>query len=362
MSSIWGKNLKISIFGESHSGGIGVVVDGLPAGIELNMEKVYESMKRRMPVSADYSTARKETDSVEILSGFFNGFTTGTPLAGIIRNHDTHSADYEELKVKPRPSHADHTGYVKYGGYGDYRGGGHFSGRLTAPIVFAGSIAEQWLAESGIFIGAHIASIGEVEDADFSDHINPLEIASMLKKEFAVLDEEQGIKMREIISRAKEQGDSVGGTIECVVVGVPVGLGDPIFDGVESIISQMMFSIPAVKGVEFGAGFGLATMRGSSANDAPTLSGGRITYKTNNNGGVLGGISNGMPIVFRAAIKPTASIAAKQETVDLLKKENTTLKITGRHDSCIVPRAVEVVRCGASLCLADLLLEDKKYG
>jgi chorismate synthase len=189
-----------------------------------------------------------------------------------------------------------------------------------------------------------------------------LEIASILKKEFAVLDEEQGIKMREIISRAKEQGDSVGGTIECVVVGVPVGLGDPIFDGVESIISQMMFSIPAVKGVEFGAGFGLATMRGSSANDAPTLSGGRITYKTNNNGGVLGGISNGMPIVFRAAIKPTASIAAKQETVDLLKKENTTLKITGRHDSCIVPRAVEVVRCGASLCLADLLLEDKKYG
>jgi chorismate synthase len=361
MSSIWGKNLKISVFGESHSSAIGVVVDGLPAGIGIDFEKVDASLKRRMPVSADYSTARKETDEVEILSGFFNGHTTGTPLAGIIRNRDAHSADYDELRTKPRPSHADHTGFVKYDGFGDYRGGGHFSGRLTAPIVFAGSIAEQWLVQKGICIGAHIASIGEYSDTPFSIQTAAQDIRVLLGKAIAVIDDHAGKKMLEAVSHAKEQGDSVGGVVECIAIGLPAGLGDPIFDSVESVLAGMMFSIPAVKGMEFGAGFSISKMRGSEANDAPVFMNGRITYKTNHNGGVLGGITNGMPLIFRTAFKPTASIASEQDTIDLLSKENTTIKIKGRHDACIVPRAVEVVRCAAALCLADLMLEGKKY-
>jgi len=361
MSSVWGRNLKISVFGESHSSAIGVIMDGLPAGIRIDMEKVNASMKRRMPKSADYSTARKEYDNVEILSGFFNGHTTGTPLACMIKNTDAHSHDYEDLRFKPRPSHADHTGYVKYDGFGDYRGGGHFSGRLTAPIVFAGSIAEQWLSEKGICIGAHIASIGEYADDDFTQDTTIQDFDSLPDKDLAVLNDMAGKKMMEAVSLAKAQGDSIGGVIECFATGVPAGLGDPFFDSAESVISQMMFSIPAVKGVEFGAGFSISKMRGSEANDAPLIKDGKIIYKTNRNGGILGGITNGMPLVFRVAVKPTASIAAEQDTVDIIKKENTTVTIKGRHDACIVPRAVEVVRCATALCLADLLLEDRKY-
>jgi chorismate synthase len=361
MSSVWGKNIRISVFGESHSNAIGVVLDGLPAGIRIDLDKVAASMKRRMPVSEAYSTARKEADAVEILSGFFDGHTTGTPLAGVIRNKDAHSYDYDELKTKPRPSHADHTGFVKYGGFGDYRGGGHFSGRLTAPIVFAGSIAEQWVADAGIRIGAHIASIGDVRDASFTDDTTKDVIDFLLDKDLAVLNDAAGKKMMEAVLNAKSKDDSLGGVIECIAIGIPAGLGDPLFGSVESVLSGIMFSIPAVKGIEFGDGFLIATMKGSAANDAPVFSDGRIAYKTNHNGGVLGGITNGMPLIFRTAIKPTASIAAEQDTVDLLTKENTTIKIKGRHDACIVPRAVEVVRCAAALCLADLLLEEKKH-
>ena len=361
MSSVWGRNIKISIFGESHSGAIGVVINGLPAGLKIDFDRVCASMKRRMPSCAAYSTARKETDAVEIVSGLFNGCTTGTPLCGFIKNKDAHSADYEELKYKIRPSHADHTGFVKYDGFQDYRGGGHFSGRLTAPLVFAGSIAEQWLEQSDILVRAHISSIGTVKDRPFSSQPDARDLNGLLKKDFPVLDDRAGKEMMEVISLAKSDLDSIGGVVECIATPMPQGLGDPIFDSLESVVAGMLFSIPAVKGVEFGAGFGIAEMRGSQANDAPVMHSGSILYKTNHNGGVLGGISNGMPLIVRAALKPTASIAAMQETVDLLLKENTTIQIKGRHDACIVPRAVEVVRCALALCLADLLLEDKKY-
>jgi chorismate synthase len=361
MSSIWGKNIKISVFGESHSGAIGVVIDGLPPGIRLDLKRVAASMKRRMPVLANYSTTRREADEVEIVSGFFNGYTTGTPLTGIIRNKDAHSADYEEMKNKPRPSHADLTGSLKYRGFNDYRGGGHFSGRLTAPIVFAGSVAEQWLAESGVHVGAHILSIGDATDTPFTDEIAADDIAALRRKDFAVLDDTAGQKMRDAISGAKALEDSLGGVIECIAVGVPAGIGDPMFESVESVVAGMLFSIPAVKGIEFGAGFSIAQKKGSEANDAPAFRGGFLSYKSNNNGGVIGGIANGMPVIFRAALKPTPSIAAEQDTVDLSLKQNTKLKIKGRHDACIVPRAVEVLRCAFALCLADLMLEDKKY-
>ncbi len=361
MSSVWGRNIKISIFGESHSAAIGIVVNGLPAGLKIDLDRVHAAMKRRMPVSAAYSTARKETDAVEIVSGFFNGCTTGTPLCGFIKNKDSHSADYDELKYKPRPSHADLTGYIKYGGFQDHRGGGHFSGRMTAPLVFAGSIAEQWLEQSGILVRAHIYSIGPVKDRPFNSQPDARDLEGLLYKDFPVLDDRAGKEMMEIVTLAKSDLDSIGGVVECIAAPMPAGLGDPMFDSLETIVAGMLFSIPAVKGVEFGTGFAIAGMRGSQANDAPSMEHGEIIYKSNHNGGVLGGISNGMPLIVRAALKPTASIAATQETVDMLTKENTTLQIKGRHDACIVPRAVEVVRCAVALCLADLLMEDKKY-
>lgn len=361
MSSMWGRNIKISLFGESHSAAIGVVIDGLPAGIAIDLDGIAACMKRRKPVGAAYSTQRKETDAVEVVSGLFEEHTTGSPLCGIIRNKDAHSADYDELRYRPRPSHADHTAYLKYDGFQDYRGGGHFSGRLTAPLVFAGAVAEQLILRSGIHVGAHIYSIGGCQDTPFGEKTSIADLAALKEKAFPVLDDAVGAQMQHQISLAKMDLDSIGGVVECAAVPVPPGLGDPIFGNLESVVSGLLFSIPAVKGVEFGDGFAITRLRGSQANDAPVIRKESVAYKTNHNGGVLGGISNGMPLIVRAALKPTPSISAEQETVDLQTMEDTTIQIKGRHDACIVPRAVEAVRCAVALALADLLLEDKKY-
>lgn len=358
MSGIWGRNLKVSIFGESHGTGIGITIDGLPSGFEIDLDKVNFEMGRRAPGKSPLSTARKEGDNVEILSGFFEGKTTGTPLCGIIRNKDNRSRDYGKLRDLMRPGHADYTGNIRYNGFNDYRGGGHFSGRITAPIVFAGAICKQILEKEGIKITSHVKSIGKVEDINF----NPLEIEeeimnNLLNMELPVLDKSVEEKMREEILNAKSEGDSVGGVIECAITGIKAGVGSPFFYSIESVISHLLFSVPAVKGVEFGEGFNITKLRGSEANDSMYYDGDQVKTRTNNNGGVIGGISNGMPIIFRAGIKPTASIIKKQETINIKTKENEELVIEGRHDPCIVQRAIPVIECIAAIGILDLMKE-----
>lgn len=358
MSGIWGRNLKVSIFGESHGTGIGITIDGLPSGFEIDLDKVNFEMGRRAPGKSPLSTARKEGDNVEILSGFFEGKTTGTPLCGIIRNKDNRSRDYGKLRDLMRPGHADYTGNVRYNGFNDYRGGGHFSGRITAPIVFAGAICKQILEKEGIKITSHVKSIGKVEDINF----NSLEIEeeimnNLLNMELPVLDKSVEEKMREEILNAKSEGDSVGGIIECAITGIKAGVGSPFFYSIESVISHLLFSVPAVKGVEFGEGFNITKIRGSEANDSMYYDGDQVKTRTNNNGGIIGGISNGMPIIFRAGIKPTASIIKKQETINIKTKENEELVIEGRHDPCIVQRAIPVIECIAAIGILDLMKE-----
>ncbi len=354
MSATFGKILKTTIFGESHSAAIGVVIDGIPSGMKIDEVLVRECMRRRAPNKSDASTKRSEPDLYEIVSGFFQGKATGTPLCAIIRNKDTRSQDYEKTAALLRPGHADYTGIIKYNGANDYRGGGHFSGRLTAPIVFAGSIARQLLESKGIQVGACIRSIADIED---QTAFTPDLFREVEQKELPAADDAAGARMRDAIAQARLDGDSLGGVIECVLNGVPAGVGEPFFDSVESRMAHMMFSVPAVKGIEFGAGFGMTRMRGSEANDTPVPKGEEVAFKSNNNGGINGGISNGMPIVFRVAIKPTASIFKPQETVNIKTMECETLQIHGRHDTCIVMRAVEVIKCAAALVIADLLLE-----
>ncbi len=358
MSSIWGNSLKIAIFGESHGKAIGVTIDGLPPGEEIDMEEVLFQMERRSPGRDRMSTNRKESDSPSIISGFYNGKTTGTPLTAIIENTDTRSVDYEDLKILPRPSHADYTGFIRYKGFADPRGGGHFSGRLTAPLVFAGAVCRQILKRRGIVIGAHIYSIGDIADTPF-DPVNidkePLENLSRMP--LPLNDREKEPKIRAAIEAARLDCDSLGGIIECAAVGLPAGIGSPIFDGVENAISSLVFGIPAVKGVEFGAGFAAATMKGSRCNDEFIVQKGEIKTKTNNSGGIQGGITNGMPIILRVAFKPTASIAKEQNTVNLHTLEEEKLIIKGRHDPCIVPRAVPVVESAIAVALCDLLKE-----
>ncbi|OPX48911.1 chorismate synthase [Clostridium thermobutyricum] len=358
MSGIWGRNLKVSIFGESHGTGIGITIDGLPSGFEIDLDKVNFEMGRRAPGKSPLSTARKEGDNVDILSGFFEGKTTGTPLCGIIRNKDNRSRDYGKLRDLMRPGHADYTGNIRYNGFNDYRGGGHFSGRITAPIVFAGAICKQILEKEGIKITSHVKSIGKVEDINF----NPLEIEeeimnNLLNMELPVLDKSVEEKMREEILNAKSEGDSVGGVIECAITGIKAGVGSPFFYSIESVIAHLLFSVPAVKGVEFGEGFNITKLRGSEANDSMYYDGDQVKTRTNNNGGVIGGISNGMPIIFRAGIKPTASIIKKQETINIKAKENEELVIEGRHDPCIVQRAIPVIECIAAIGILDLMKE-----
>ncbi|MCY6369991.1 chorismate synthase [Clostridium ganghwense] len=356
MSGIWGNNIRFSIFGESHGEAIGITIDGLESGIELDIEEINREMRRRAPGRNKMSTARNEKDEFEILSGYFNNRTTGTPLCAIIRNSDKRSKDYTKIKNIMRPSHADYTGNIRYSGFNDYRGGGHFSGRLTAPIVFAGAVAKQILRKKGIAIGSHIKSIGEIEEEYFDGvNIEKELLKELSYKEFAVINEEIGLKMKNEILKAKEEKDSLGGIVECAVLNLPTGIGSPFFNSVESVLSHLLFSIPAVKGVEFGAGFDISKMRGSKANDEICIEEGKVKTYTNNNGGILGGITNSMPIIFRAAFKPTPSIAKVQRTINIETKENTTIEIEGRHDPCIVQRAVPVVEAVTAMGILDLI-------
>lgn len=360
MSAIWGNNIKLSIFGESHGKAIGINIDGLPSGVELDLENIKREMIRRAPGKDNISTARKEKDEFQILSGYFNNKTTGTPLCVIIPNSDQHSKDYEKMKSIVRPSHGDFTGNIKYNGYNDYRGGGHFSGRITAPIVFAGAVAKQILKDKNIIVGSHIKSIGNINDDLFNKIDIKAELLEELKnKKFPVIKDEKGEEMQELILKAKEELDSVGGTIETAVINIPAGIGEPFFDSVESSIAHMIFSIPGVKGIEFGEGFNISKIRGSQANDEYYIKDNEVKTYTNNNGGILGGITNGMPIIFTTAMKPTPSIGKTQNTVDIEKKENVQIKIEGRHDPCIVPRALPVIEGATALVILDLLMERK---
>lgn len=361
MSGIWGNSIRISIFGESHGKAIGINIDGLKAGILLDLDNIKKEMQRRAPGNSEFSTPRKEGDEFEILSGYFEGRTTGTPLCAVIYNTDKKSEDYSQLKYIMRPSHGDYTGYIKYEGFNDYRGGGHFSGRLTAPLVFAGAVCKQLLLKRGITIGSHIASIGAEKDKTFNSTSSEADILNKLADSvFPVLDPNCEALMKEAIMKAKEQGDSLGGVIETIVLGVEPGVGEPFFDSVESTISHLVFSIPGVKGLEFGAGFAISSMNGSTANDEFYTDGIRVRTYSNNNGGVLGGVTNGMPIIFRTAFKPTASIGKRQRTVDVDKHTNTELMIRGRHDPCILPRAVPVVEAAAAIALLDLIMQNER--
>ena len=353
MSSTYGENLKLSIFGQSHGAAIGMTLDGIPAGLPVDVDTLQRFLNRRAPGQNDWSTPRKEEDRPEFLSGLVDGFTCGAPIAAIIHNTNTRSGDYANLKNVPRPGHADYTAEIKYGGYQDASGGGHFSGRLTAPLCIAGGLCKQWLADMGIHVGAHINQIGNVYDNPF-DPVHP--DLDAVSGSFPTLDEAAAEDMMDLIASAKAQGDSVGGVIECAVTGVPAGIGEPMFGGIESKIASVCYGIPAVKGVEFGAGFDVALIPGSESNDYFVITDGKITTDTNVCGGILGGISNGMPIIFRVAIKPTPSIAKAQRSVNLMTMEEVTLEIKGRHDPCIVPRAVPVVEAAAAIAIFDLIL------
>ncbi len=358
MSSIFGNNIKISLFGESHGKAIGINIDGLPSGIKLDMDNIRYELGRRAPGRDKLSTSRNESDDFEIISGYFNDRTTGTPLCAIIRNQDKRSKDYDRVKDLMRPSHADYTGYVKYKGFNDYRGGGHFSGRLTAPLVFAGAIAKGILHQDGIFIGSHIKSIGHLEDLDFDYASISQEIIDKLNKSyFPVLDESKGQMMKALILEAREDKDSLGGIIESAVINLKAGVGSPFFDGLDAHLAKLLFSVPGVKGLEFGAGFLFANMKGSQANDEIYIEDGDVLTYTNNNGGILGGISNGMPIIFKTAIKATSSIGKIQRTVNIAKGINSEITIEGRHDPCIVQRALPVVEAVAAIGILDLLME-----
>ena len=347
-SSFSGRRLRLSVFGQSHSEAIGMTLEGLPAGIPIDTEELQRFLSRRAPGQNDWSTPRRETDCPEFLCGLKDGFTCGTPITAILRNNNTKSRDYDQFKTLPRPGHADYTAEIKYHGYQDYAGGGHFSGRLTAPLCIAGGILLQELKRHGITIDARIISVGNVRD-------NTPFTSGVADKPFPVSDDEAGEAMRRVIAEAKADGDSVGGIVECIIRNLPAGLGEPMFDGLENQISRIVFAVPAVKGIEFGSGFAGATLRGSENNDPFCLKDGAIRTETNNHGGCLGGLSSGMPIVFRAAFKPTPSIAKPQRSVDLMTNEATILTIPGRHDPCVVPRAVPCIEAACAIALINLL-------
>lgn len=362
MSSWWGKSIRLSVFGESHSRAIGGVLDNLPPGLEIDADEIAFELKRRATGSSALATARKEPDIPEILSGVVNGKTTGTPLGFVIYNSDQHSKDYDNIKCVARPGHADYTGYLRYRGFNDHRGGGHFSGRLTAPIVFAGAIAKSALLKKGIYTVSRIKSIAGIEDAPCDFENMTYEKAKALKKMIIpTIDECAGKKMEEEVLRLKKELDSAGGVVECAIMNMEKGIGNPIFDAFESRLASLIFSIPAVKGLEFGRGFEISKMRGSEANDPFYADGEKICTKTNNNGGILGGITNGMPIVFRCAIKPTPSIAREQQSVNFVTGENSPITVHGRHDACIAVRAVSVIDACAALCAFDFLAEEKYF-
>lgn len=365
MSSTIGDIVRVTVFGQSHSEAIGCVVEGLPAGIEVDLEELQAFLDRRAPGRGATSTPRREADRPRFVSGLANGHTCGAPLCAEIQNTNTRSQDYEGLRRVPRPGHADYPAFVRYGNHHDVAGGGHFSGRLTAPLCIAGGIALQALESSlGIKIVAHIAQLGPEKATD--DPLNPLVFSedqrkSILANALPCVSEAAADAMYESIMTAKAEGDSVGGVIECAAYGMPVGVGDPMFDGIENRIAKAAFGIPAVKGVEFGAGFAASTLRGSENNDPYRYEHESVVPQTNNAGGILGGITTGAPIVWRCAIKPTPSIGIEQDSVDLATGANARLKVRGRHDPCIVPRAVPVVEAVCALALLDALVEEGKF-
>ena len=357
MSSTYGQHLKLSIFGQSHGEAIGVTLDGFPAGMEIDMDRLLAEMARRAPGQSLLTTARREADAPEFLSGVLNGRTTGQPICILIRNTNQRSRDYGDGVDLVRPGHADYTGHVRYFGYEDWRGGGSFSGRLTAPLVAAGAMCSQWLARQGVRIACHIQRLGPVQDASLMNADPDADYSYLKQMHLPVLTEGLDAHMEAAAMDARNACDSVGGVIECMVTGLPAGLGAPFFDSVESQISHLLFSVPAVKGVEFGEGFGFAALRGSQANDAFRMAEGRVVTETNHSGGVNGGITNGMPVIFRCVIRPTPSIAIKQRTVSLKTGENTEVEIHGRHDPCILPRAVPVIEAMTAIAILDMWKE-----
>lgn len=353
MISRYGEHLKLTIFGTSHGPEIGMSLEGIPTGLPVDTEQLQTFLHRRAPGMNVWSTARKEADIPHFQSGLTDGATNGDLIRAVINNENVHKADYDDLKHIPRPGHADFTAWMKYGLDFDMSGGGPFSGRMTAPLCIAGGLCKQWLEKIGIRIGAHIAWINDIDDNRF-DPVSPA--LDSVEKDFPVLNKSCGEQMQEAIAEAKRQGDSLGGIIECAVTGLPMGIGGPMFDGVESKIACAMYGIPAVKGVDFGLGFAHIYHPGSQSNDAYEIINGRIYTKTNHCGGVLGGITNGMPVVFRVAFKPTPSIAKPQQSVNMKTMEEVPLKIKGRHDPCIVPRAVPVVEAAAAIAVYDMIL------
>ena len=362
MSASWGRRFKVTLFGESHGPAIGIVLDGVPPGFALDMQAVQADMKRRAPGQNAMTTKRREADQVKILSGMYQEHTTGAPLCAMIENTDTRSKDYSELADKPRPGHADFTGFTRFHGFNDPRGSGHFSGRITAPLVFAGAVARQLLGKRKIMAGAHVAAAAGIRDKAFDPvSVDAKLLAGLTGMELPVLDAEAGARMRAAIEEAAQRGDSVGGIVECAVTGLPAGWGDPFFDSLESRISAILFSVPAVKGVEFGAGFAIADMTGSAANDPFVWRGGKVFTASNHAGGINGGISNGMPLIVRAAIKPTSSISLEQDTISLSQKKDVKLAVVGRHDPCIVPRALIVIESAVMIALLDAAMSDEGW-
>lgn len=364
MSSTFGKNIQVTIFGQSHSEAIGAVIDGLPAGFALDMNQIASFMRRRAPGRNALSTPRKESDEVHIVSGVIDGesnsptnkITCGAPLCAIIENTNTRSADYDALKQVPRPAHADFAAFVKHGGRNDVRGGGHFSARLTAPLCFAGAVCIQFLRARGIEVASHVASIASVSDTPFdAAHVCAEDLRKLLASSHPVLNQNVWPDMEKAILEAKADGDSVGGVIECAVTGLPTGVGEPMFGGVENALSAALFAVPALKGIEFGVGFAAATLRGSVNNDEFYYDGDAVKTRTNNHGGILGGLTSGMPLVFRCAFKPTPSIARTQHSVNLTAHTDTELNIQGRHDPCVVLRAVPCVEAAAAIALFDMI-------
>ncbi len=353
MSSTYGENLRLTIFGQSHSPAIGMTLEGFPAGFVVDLEALQRFLRRRAPGQSELSTPRKEADQPELLSGLYGGRTCGAPIAAILRNTNTRPDDYAGLQNTPRPGHADYTAQVKYFGFQDPTGGGHFSGRLTAPLCVAGGLCLQYLRQQGVEILSRIVSIGGISDEGAL-------LSSTADKPFPTVSDARGEEMRRAILQAKAEGDSLGGVVECAVLGLPAGLGDPMFGGMENRLAAILFGIPAVKGVEFGSGFESAALRGSENNDAFCLEDGAVRTRTNHCGGILGGITDGMPLTFRVAFKPTPSIARPQQTVDLAAGAETGLQVAGRHDPCIVPRAVPCVEAAAAVALLDAWLGRKK--
>ncbi len=361
MGSTLGNSLKTSLFGESHGEAVGTVIDGFPAGIKVDETFIDAEMARRAP-GGNFATPRKEKDAYRILSGVLNGITTGAPICCIIENTNQRSSDYQTLLSMPRPSHADFTGALRYNGFNDQRGGGHFSGRLTAPLVFAGSLCKLYLAQKGIHIGAHLKSVGTIQDDSFNEgQLNPELFKHLAKKELAFLRNDSEEKAKSEIQNRQSEGDSVGGVVECATIGVRAGLGNPFFETVESKIAAIIFAIPGVKGVEFGEGFSIAQMLGSTANDVFCLKDNQVYPETNKNGGCLGGITTGAPIIFRAAFKPTASIEKSQFTLNVTTGYKEELKVEGRHDPCIAVRAVPVVEAACAIVITDMILEGAGY-